>query len=199
MAREGSHPGRGILRFLALFVPLAAASVAFSSPPVAWNPASTAVVASVREVLGEVADADPGPSVEVYGDGRVVAHFPHYMKRAGDWSDHLTADELQALLGTMVGDGLLDVDPTAARARLGLARAARRAAALRGEATLFEASDPSLTIITLRANGRERTITWRGMRGDAFAHPEVTEVQTLRRANDALRALADRPGLRRVR
>ena len=74
----------------------------------------------------------------------------------------------------------------AARSRLGRARAARRAAALRGEATVFEASDPSITILTLRANGRERTVTWRGMRADAFAHPDQERVGGHRHDGEAV-------------
>lgn len=64
---------------------------------------------------------------------------------------------------------------------------------------LFEASDPSITEITVRADGRTRTIVWHGARADAWAHPEVAEIQRLERAHQRLRALGDRPGLRRVR
>jgi hypothetical protein len=194
--------GRFAPRALPGFVPLALASVAFSTPPagplVAYDPAPTALVASVHEALGEVADADPGPSIEVFGDGRVAVHFPHYMTRAGDWTDHLSPAELQRLLRALVDDGLLDLDERAARAALARARSQQRAAALRGEATVVEASDPSTTTITVHAEGRARTVVWRGLRADAHTLPEVAEVQRLRRAHDTLQTLATRPGLRRV-
>jgi hypothetical protein len=156
------------------------------------------VVASFRERLGEVADADPGPSIQLFGDGRLAVHFPRYMKRAGEWTDRLSRSEMAHLVGALVDDGLLDVDPDALRGRLAQARAARRTAALHGEATLFEASDPSITEVTVRANGRSRTIVWRGARADAWANPDVADVQRLERAHGRLRALGDRPGLRRV-
>ena len=194
--------GRFAPRALPGFVPLALASVAFSTPPavppVAYDPAPTALVASVREVLGEIADADPGPSIQVFGDGRVAVHFPHYMIRAGDWTDHLSPAELQRLVRTLVDDGLLDFDDRATRAAVGRVQSARRAAALRGEATVFEASDPSTTTIALRAGGRAHTVVWRGLRADAHTLPDVAEIQRLRHAHDALQALATRPGLRRI-
>jgi len=202
MARRIGILGRLVARGVPGFVPLAVASVAFSTPlatpPVAYDPAPTALVASLHEALGEVADADPGPSVEVFGDGRVAVHFPHYMTRAGDWTDHLSAAELQQLLRTLVDDGVLDLDERATRATLARARSEQRAAALRGEGTVFEASDPSVTTLTLHADGRARTVVWHGLLADAHMHPDVAGVQRLRHANDALRTLATRPGLRRA-
>src|SRR5204863_3070113 len=41
------------------------------------------VVVSYTVTLGEIASADGGPSVRIYGDGRVEAHYPAYMKGAG--------------------------------------------------------------------------------------------------------------------
>jgi hypothetical protein len=185
---------------LVALVPLARPSVAFSTmPAVQYETSSTAVVASLREVVGEMADPDPGPSIQIFGDGRLQVHFPPYMRRAGDWSDQLSADEMQVVLGALVADGLLDLDPAAARANLTAARSAARTAARRGEAPLLEASDTDVTTITLDVEGRSQTIVWRGLRGDAFAHPDVPEVQQARRAQETLRLLMERPRLRRVR
>ena len=189
-------------RILPWFVALALARVAFSTPPalpsVTWDPAPFVVVASFREVPGEMADADPAPSVEVFGDGRLAVHFPRYMIRAGDWSDQLAPGEVARLLATLVAGGVLDLDPRSMRADLARVRAERRQAALRGEATVFEASDPSTTEVTLRANGRQHTIAWRGVRADAWAYPEVAALRRLERAHETLRTLTNRPHLRRV-
>jgi hypothetical protein len=32
------------------------------------------------EVLGEIKDEDPGPSVRIHGDGCVIVHYPRYME-----------------------------------------------------------------------------------------------------------------------
>ena len=38
------------------------------------------VVVTFIEVLGEIEDEDPGPSVRVHGDGCVTVHYPRYME-----------------------------------------------------------------------------------------------------------------------
>lgn len=196
--RAGSRGRTAIV--WSLFVPLCAAGVGFSTPrgtsAVAYDSDPAAVVVSFHETLGEVADPDPGPSLEVFGDGRIAVHYPRYMVRAGDWADRLSPGALQDLVRSLVDEGVLDLDESTVRANLAHARAARRAAARRGEATLFEASDASTTTILLRADGREHRVTWHGIRADAYAHPDVPEVQALRRAHDTVRQVMERPTLR---
>jgi len=199
MRRLPLFPRLGPLLVLAL-VPLGTATVAFSTTPtVSYETSPTVVVASLREVLGEMADADPGPSLRIFGDGRLEVHRPPYMQQAGDWTDQLSADEMQVVLGALVADGLLDLDAATARANLTAARHRARAAALAGEAPLLEASDTGVTTITLAVEGRSQTIVWRGLRADAFVNPDVREVQQARRAQETLLLLMDRPGLRRAR
>ena len=43
-----------------------------------------AVVIHYAERIGEIGEADAGPSVTIYGDGRVGVHYPRYMRRAGE-------------------------------------------------------------------------------------------------------------------
>jgi hypothetical protein len=189
-------------RLLPALVPLALASVAFSTPPsappVTYDPNPNALVVGLREVLGEVADADPGPTIEVFGDGRVAVHRPHYMIGAGDWTDRLAPRELRQLIRDLVDDGFLTLDHASAQATLARARATRHAAARSGGATVFEASDPSTMTIQLHANGRRQTIVWRGLHADAYAHPDVADVQVVQRAHARVRTLFARPGLQRV-
>jgi hypothetical protein len=55
------------------------------------------VVVSFMEVLGEIKDQDPGPSVRVHGDGYVIVHYPRYMKRTGDYALQLARDRWKVL------------------------------------------------------------------------------------------------------
>lgn len=48
------------------------------------------------------------PSLEVFGDGRVVAHRPSYMLQPGDHEWRLGPGELQGLIAALAADGLLD-------------------------------------------------------------------------------------------
>ena len=60
------------------------------------------VVVSYTEVLGEIGEADAGPSVHVHGDGRVRVHYPAYMTRAGDWELQLSAEELLQAIAEII-------------------------------------------------------------------------------------------------
>jgi hypothetical protein len=158
------------------------------------------VVLHYAETLGEIAEADRGPSLTIHEDGTVEAHYPPYMRRAGDYRGRLSAPAVEAIVDRMVERGVLEFDVEAVRAQqaaeLGL-RAAR--AERRGEpAPLYVETDPSVTAITLRIDGIERTVTWRGLRGDAKRFPGIAALQSLRAAEQELHALMERGDLQRV-
>lgn len=50
------------------------------------------------------------PVLEIYGDGRVVAHRPAYMLDPGDWEWSVGPGELKELLSSLATDGLLEYD-----------------------------------------------------------------------------------------
>jgi hypothetical protein len=152
------------------------------------------VIVSFSEILGEIEDPDPGPTLRIYGDGRAVVHRPRYMKNSGDHVRQLEPGELEALLVSLAGK-LATFDAATARDRKRAADAARpsRSALQPGEPiAAFDASDPSTIVITLRLEryeppaGRgpalvdvERSISWRGLRADARRYPDVAEIQDL--------------------
>lgn len=162
------------------------------------GPANTVVV-HYAETLGELAGPDRGPSLTIHEDGRFDVHYPPYMKRGGDYRGRLSPAALDALVGRLVEHGVLDFDPAAVRgARAGAAeRRAARARAL-GEPSLFAVTDPSVTTITLRRDGIERTVSWSGLRDDARRFSGIAPLQGLRAAELDLRALMEREDLRRV-
>jgi len=165
--------------------------------PLEYSRRSDDVVLSYREVVGELAGEARGPSMEIYGDGRVHVHYPGYMTRAGDWDGRLTGTELDQVVQTAVARGLLGFDPPTIRARTTQARRATATAARLqpGRPLLFEASDPSTVVITLRAQGRARTIVWSGLRADAKRHPDIHELVELRAAQRAIETLMARSDL----
>jgi hypothetical protein len=176
---------------------LALQAVSLSAAPLAGASDPDAVVVRYQEVIGELAEADRGPSLEVYADGRVRVHFPAYMRRAGDWETTLDAPALDALIDSLVGHGVLTFDAAATRARKRQSLAARAVLARGrpGETLLFEVADETTTIITLRIGDTERTVSWSGLRGDSKHHPELSELGELRAAQRSLEALMTRPGL----
>ncbi|MCC6764629.1 MAG: hypothetical protein IT293_08195 [Deltaproteobacteria bacterium] len=173
-----------------------------------------AVVLVHRELIGEIAGADRGPTLTVYGDGRVLTHYPIYMKRAGDWERRLAPRELDALLASLAAKGVLEFDAPAARAAAHAASAAarERARAARRPIALFEASDPSTIVIELslaryvpaapgarEARDVVKRVAWTGLHADAAAHPDVSALRDLAAAEQELRALRESPGFARVR
>ncbi len=173
----------------------------------------TAVV-TYREILGEIGHADRGPTLTVFGDGRMVAHYPVYMKRAGDYERRLSSSELAALLGSLAAKGVLDFDAAAVRgaARASLAAAHARARATNTPIALFEASDASTTVIEVNVDryrpaaagarevrGLAKRVAWTALRTDAQRHPDVPALRDLAAAEQELRALREHPAFTGVR
>ena len=194
---------------------LASAS-ALAAPPADGAPvlepsrrADVAVV-TYRELLGEMGAADKGPTLRIYGDGRMVAHYPRYMRRGGDYEQRLAAGELDRLLRSLADHGVLDFDPAAARNSI---RSARDHALATGTpASLFEAADGATTVIEVNldryraaeAGAREvrglaKRVVWTALQADAQHHPDVPSVRALAAADAELRALRERPGYTRLR
>ena len=179
----------------------------------AYAQTADAVVIQYREVLGEIEDPDPGPSLAVYGDGRIAVHYPRYMKRAGDYADRLSPAELRALVSSLVSKDLMDFDAEAAHRRKAELEASRRAAAkAAGEPELYQVFDRSTVEVEIRleryrpagaAPDEEqrdvyKRIRWKGLRPDAKRYREHASIQKLAEADRELRALLERPGLARA-
>lgn len=178
-------------------------------PTVEASRSADVAVVVYREVIGEIAGPDRGPTLTVFGDGRIVAHYPVYMKRAGDWERRLSRQELDALLGSLAVKGVLDFDAPTVRAA---ARAAEESTRARDRAAgrplaLVEVSDPSTTIIEMTveryvsatpgartATNIAKRVAWTGLRTDAAEHPEVPALRDLAAAERELRALRDSSG-----
>jgi hypothetical protein len=205
---------RILIAFLVLTEVAVAAPLPGSVLVIAPDRRPDAVVVVYREVLGEIGDADRGPTLTVYGDGRMVAHYPRYMKRAGDWERRLTASELDGLLASLAAKGVLDFDaPTVrAAARASLLASRERARAANAPIELFEASDASTTVIDIAlaryepaspgARAVERLakrVAWTALRTDAERHPDVPALRDLAAAEQELRTLREHPAFTRVR
>jgi hypothetical protein len=189
-------------------------SIASGAPVIAASRRADVVVVTYRELLGEIGDADRGPTLQIYGDGRVVAHYPAYLRSAGDYEQQLAPGELDLLLGALADAGVLDFDAGAVRSakRRSVAAAHERARAAGAPVTVFEAADAATTVIEVNleryrgaapgapeVRGLAKRVVWNGVRPDAEHHSDVAALQGLAAAEQELRALRERPGFRRVR
>lgn len=179
------------------------------TPKVEVSRRADVAVVVYREVIGEIAGPDRGPTLTVFGNGRVVAHYPVYMKRAGDWERRLSRQELDALLASLAGNGVLDFDAPTVRAATRAAEASTRARARAAgrPIALVEVSDPSTTIIEMTveryvpatpgaraATDVAKRVAWTGLRTDAAEHPYVPALRGLADAERDLRTLRESSG-----
>jgi hypothetical protein len=178
----------------------AQASFAYSGDP-------ATVVLSFTEILGAIEDPDPGPSLRVYGDGRVVVHYPEYMNRAGDYTFQLRRDEMEGLLRSLLEKEVVEFDEAATRRSVRETAAARRA----GSGEFSAVFDASTTEIGLRLSrytppagrgperlGVEKRISWHGLRAHARRYPGVAAIQKLATARRELVALMEREDLAKI-
>lgn len=154
------------------------------------------VVISYREIL-PIQGAQRGPTLLVYGDGRVSVSYPESLNRAGEHELGLSSDQLDALVRALARtDRLTEFDARQARERRRAAHDARTAQT--GTETVQ--SDPTVIEIVLRCDGIEKRIRWSGLEFDDEQYgASLPEIHRLRAAQQRLRALLEAPELRRVR
>ncbi len=153
------------------------------------------VVVSLSERFGEIEAADH-PWMRIYADGRVVRHRPSYMKHPGDHIGQISPLELERLLDSLAGKGIMEFD--------GRAAAASKREAEQNRSQLYFSSDPSLIEIAVQLDSYKpagsltakrdfhKTISWQGLRHDAKRFPEIAELQNLAAAFRQLNELAAR-------
>lgn len=167
------------------------------------------VVVSFTEILGEIGEVDRGPSLQIYGDGYALVHYPSYMRRAGDYALQLSQQEVDRLLRSLIGNKVLEFDEEETR------RSKRQAAAeAQGDlqSTLFAVTDASTTVIEVRLDryqpageaGQEilnvdKKITWYGLRSDARRYPNIEAIQNLAAAQKELWAVMQRQDLEKIK
>lgn len=174
-----------------------AAMPALAQPQVAWSSSPDRVVARLSILSGEIAPPEPR-EVVVYGDGRVVARYPSFLRNAGVREMRLAPGELDALLRELATQGLLEFDAAAVRAEC------RRIERTRGELVRHAGADVveiELDVEDYRASAADaggrlrRRVVWSAPGREAERFPEIGALQDLVRARDALGALLARPEL----
>ncbi|MGI9237297.1 MAG: hypothetical protein ACR2QZ_07860 [Woeseiaceae bacterium] len=191
---------------LAAHAPTETSSAA--APPVrfSWNHDPSAVVVSYREIWGELAEQDPIPLIQVFGDGRVLVHHPVYTLKAGDYEVWLQPAELENLLSSLLSKGLATFEPTAVKSRKHSQQQKRLNSALAAKQApvVFTVADASISVFELNltavsAGELQRKISWPSLEADAKRYPDIQSIQQLRAAELQLREMLDRDDLSKVR
>lgn len=192
-------------RWIQLIALLSGAAAAVAQTP-AYDRSGNTVVLRYQEHVGALAADEPGPSVEVYGDGRVVVRYPAYMKQAGVYTTQIAPEDVAALVDEAVGAGIVGFDRAATAAAVQQAETARSAAQKRSgkPVILSDVSDPPTTVIeaTLLPEPGKRSskvvasARWNGLARDAERYPEIGTLRELANVEKQLRGLMQRSDLR---
>jgi hypothetical protein len=149
-----------------------------------------AAVIAYTQRITQIDDPDPGPSLEVYGDGRVAVHYPYYMTRAGEYALLLAPGELDRLLRSVSAKGVLEFDEASVKRQQEAIGAQRR--------ERIVAFDAATSVIEARLGAVEKRISWYGLGADAASYPEIEALQKLAEFERQLRGLMEREDLERL-
>lgn len=135
-----------------------------------------------RDVL-MLAGIDDGVSMRIYASGRVLVHYPVYMKRAGDYQMQLDDEELITLIQSLSMHGVLDFDEKKVKEKIRKKEKSRR---MRGEVFVISDAVDTRVDITLdeyQENSASKKIikfqkrfNWRNIEQDAQQHKDLIEI-----------------------
>ena len=150
---------------------------------------------------------DQVPLLQVYGNGKVHAHFPQYMKKAGDYQMQLSQPELIELLRSLEQDGVLDFDHQSAKSYKVQADAQRRS----NSGTFFHTSDTTETVIEIKLDAYQRhplakrmtnfskTFNWKNLERDAKRYTQSSEIKRAAASAQRLHSLLERAGSAKIK
>lgn len=203
---------------LALFLLLVTAGVsgylAAQTAPLFPDDANTPFV-EYRLEMGQIGHADNTQWVRVYPDGRGLAHYPAFTKRAGTYEFRMTQSEVSDLAGYLVEKGVLAFDPAGARQHKReidrrKVEAARSAESPADDTPLLgRVHDAPVTTIIVRLGVteapagqsvqagvlHEREISWYALDWHAEHYPGIDSLGRLAEAGARLRGLFKRTDL----
>ena len=116
--------------------------------------AATEPVIYYQQNIQMLANIDDRPSLTVYGDGRVLVHYPVYMKRAGDYEMRLDESELVSLLQSLSDNGVIDFDEKKVKQDV---RAYKKQLHAKGQ--FYEVSDAVETSIDIRLDEYQKNVS----------------------------------------
>jgi len=145
------------------------------------------VVIEYSQAQDMIIDADPIPLLRIFGDGRVLVHYPVYMKRAGDYEMRLSDVQLQLLLSSLELKGILTFNlnkvlelKKQSENKLRLL-ASNKIQTIRSDdaRSKFKVKLTSYQPATSNVTQADflKSIHWKNLKLDALSHPDVTALK----------------------
>ena len=132
-------------------------------------------------------------SLSIYGNGRVLVHYPVYMKKAGDYEMQLSSAELEDLLKSLSRNGIMDFDESKVKEKVDAVEKSLQAKGL-----FYDVSDAVVTNIDISLdkyqkntaspmlNNFRKHFRWKNIEHDAKRHKSNG---ALVKANDSVSQL----------
>jgi hypothetical protein len=133
---------------------------------------------------------DDRPSLQVFGNGRVLVHYPVYMKRAGDYELQLDDIELVNLIQVLSAGGILGFDEKKLKEKI---RSYKKKLKAKGQ--LYEISDAVETVVDIKLDeyqknskskkikGFHKQFKWKNIEHDAARYKHDSDIT---KANDSI-------------
>jgi len=130
-----------------------------------------------------LSNVDDRPSLKVFGSGRVVVHYPAYMKKAGDYEMQLSGIELVSLIHSLSSNGIMDFDEKKVTGKIQISKNASKR---KGE--YFAVSDSVESVVDIRLDeyqkntasdnvkGFSKHFKWKNIEHDAARFKNISEV-----------------------
>lgn len=156
----------------------------------------TVPVIHYQQNIQMLSGIDDRPSLNIFGSGRVVVHFPVYMKKAGDYEMLLDGSELVDLIQSLSGNGIMNFDEKKVKGKL---RSYKKALKAKGQ--FYEVSDAVETVIDIRLDEFQKNKTskkikkfhkkfkWKNIEHDAARYKNESEIKDANKSVMQLRAL----------
>ncbi len=169
----------------------------------------------VQMILGyniagnELAGQDTVPRVRIYGDGRVLVHYPKYMKKAGDYSLMLVDTEMKKIIKHISDYGFVTIKYKDIK-KLKKAKDEKSRQTSGKSASLYIAMDQDTIqfYYNLKKNNTSKIagkadesiinqIYYPGLKQDRTKYPDIKEIQGLGLLHDWFQDLLIQPGLKK--
>ena len=164
-------------------------------------------VIQYTEVDSMIINADPLPLLRIYGDGKVLVHYPAYMKRAGDYQMQLSDDQVQQLLASLEQNNILGVTSD------NILKLEKQMAASRVQSSqsIMERSDDTHSNINVRLRSYipaatgiaqsnfSHSVSIKNLKWNAQHYSAMASLKSAAAAEDELKALLHHPNLKKIK
>lgn len=130
-----------------------------------------------------LAGTDDRPSLQIFGNGRVLVHYPVYMKKAGDYEMQLDEAELVNLIQDMSGNGIMEFDEKKHKGKI-----KGHKKALQAQGQFYEISDAVETVVDITLDEYQKNkkskkiknfhkqVRWKNIEHDAARYKHDSEI-----------------------